>query len=102
MSRFRMGAWILRRKPMEGGTETESGAATGLERSLGLRQPTAIGVGGIIGAGTFPPSGTVADGTAEPAVLVSYLIAGDAFGYSHKQSASAGCRGSAGSPAGSR
>jgi len=40
MARFRMGECILRRKPIEGGKERESGAATGQERSLGLRQST--------------------------------------------------------------
>lgn len=39
-------------------------------------QLTAIGVGGIIGAGIFTLAGTVANETAGPAVLVSFLIAG--------------------------
>jgi APA family basic amino acid/polyamine antiporter len=71
-----MGAGILRRKPIERIEETEAGASTGLERSLGLWQLTAIGVGGIIGAGIFTLAGTVANGTAGPAVLVSFLVAG--------------------------
>ncbi len=75
MARFWTGEGILRRKPAESGEETESSAATGLERPLVLCRLTAIGVGGVIGAGTFPPSGTVADGTAGPAVLVSFLVA---------------------------
>ncbi|MFD5806763.1 MULTISPECIES: amino acid permease [unclassified Streptomyces] len=74
MARFRMGEGVLRRKPIEHIEETESGG--GLERSLGLWQLTAIGVGGIIGAGIFTLAGTVANGTAGPAVLVSFLIAG--------------------------
>nr|WP_202557496.1 amino acid permease [Streptomyces sp. SID5789] len=69
-----MGEGVLRRKPIEHIEETESGG--GLERSLGLWQLTAIGVGGIIGAGIFTLAGTVANGTAGPAVLVSFLIAG--------------------------
>ena len=52
MARLRMGEGILRRKPTEHIEETEVGEGTRLERSLGLWQLTAIGVGGIIGAGT--------------------------------------------------
>jgi len=62
---------ILRRKPILD-TEDEGG----LERSLGLWQLTAIGIGAIIGAGIFTLAGTVANGTAGPAVSVSFLIAG--------------------------
>src|SRR3712207_4944108 len=71
-------ATLLRRKPIDL-IEDESGAETregGLERSLGLWQLTAIGVGGIIGAGIFTLAGTVANQTAGPAVLISFLIAG--------------------------
>ena len=67
---------ILRRKPIDQiQDETEGGEGT-LTRSLGLWQLTAIGVGGIIGAGIFTLAGTVAHNTAGPAVLVSFLIAG--------------------------
>ncbi|MFI6851035.1 amino acid permease [Streptomyces sp. NPDC050416] len=76
MAGLRMGQGILRRKPIELIEETEVGKGTQLERSLGLWQLTAIGVGGIIGAGIFTLAGTVANGTAGPAVLVSFLIAG--------------------------
>ncbi|NEY35845.1 amino acid permease [Streptomyces sp. PRKS01-65] len=76
MAGFRRGEGILRRKPIEHIEETEVGEGTRLERSLGLWQLTAIGVGGIIGAGIFTLAGTVANGTAGPAVLVSFLIAG--------------------------
>ncbi|MEU3954003.1 amino acid permease [Streptomyces achromogenes] len=76
MGRLRAGQGILRRKPIEHIEETEVGEGTRLERSLGLWQLTAIGVGGIIGAGVFTLAGTVANGTAGPAVLVSFLIAG--------------------------
>jgi APA family basic amino acid/polyamine antiporter len=76
MARLRVGEGILRRKPIEHIEETEAGAGPGLERSLGLWQLTAIGVGGIIGAGIFTLAGTVANGTAGPAVVVSFLIAG--------------------------
>ncbi|MFE9622921.1 amino acid permease [Streptomyces sp. NPDC006527] len=76
MARLRMGEGILRRKPIEHIEETELLEGTRLERSLGLWQLTAIGVGGIIGAGIFTLAGTVANGTAGPAVLVSFLVAG--------------------------
>ncbi|MEU6769752.1 amino acid permease [Streptomyces sp. NPDC046759] len=76
MARLRAGEGILRRKPIEHIEETEVGEGPRLERSLGMWQLTAIGVGGIIGAGIFTLAGTVAHGTAGPAVLVSFLIAG--------------------------
>ncbi|MFF3501707.1 amino acid permease [Streptomyces sp. NPDC003247] len=76
MARLRTGEGILRRKPIEHIEETELVEGTRLERSLGLWQLTAIGVGGIIGAGIFTLAGTVANGTAGPAVLISFLIAG--------------------------
>ncbi|MDG9689248.1 amino acid permease [Streptomyces sp. DH17] len=76
MAGFRMGEGVLRRKPIEQVEEAEGGGGAGLQRTLGLWQLTAIGVGGIIGAGIFTLAGTVANGTAGPAVLVSFLIAG--------------------------
>jgi APA family basic amino acid/polyamine antiporter len=76
VARLWTGEGVLRRKPIEHIEETEVGEGTRLERSLGLTQLTAIGVGGIIGAGIFTLAGTVANGTAGPAVLVSFLIAG--------------------------
>ncbi|OLZ74800.1 amino acid permease [Streptomyces sp. IMTB 2501] len=76
MERLRAGEGILRRKPIEHIEDTEVHEGVRLDRSLGLWQLTAIGVGGIIGAGIFTLAGTVANGTAGPAVLVSFLIAG--------------------------
>ncbi|GGT23639.1 amino acid permease [Streptomyces chromofuscus] len=76
MAPLRMGEGVLRRKPIEHIEETEVVEGPRLERSLGLWQLTAIGVGGIIGAGIFTLAGAVANGTAGPAVLVSFLIAG--------------------------
>ncbi|NKY84062.1 amino acid permease [Nocardia veterana] len=64
---------FFRRKPIE---LIEDDSATGLHRALGLWQLTAIGVGGIIGAGIFALAGAVAHDTAGPAVLISFLIAG--------------------------
>ncbi|MER5972561.1 amino acid permease [Streptomyces sp. NPDC002055] len=76
MAGLRMGQGVLRRKPLEHITEAEGGATERLDRALGLWQLTAIGIGGIIGAGIFTLAGTVANGTAGPAVLISFLIAG--------------------------
>src|SRR5919197_4298430 len=74
--RLRAGQGVLRRKPIEHITEAEGAASQQLTRALGLWQLTAIGVGGIIGAGIFTLAGTVANGKAGPAVLISFLIAG--------------------------
>ncbi|MFD4860074.1 amino acid permease [Streptomyces atratus] len=78
MARLRVGEGVLRRKPIEQIDEKGpvGDATTQLTRTLGLWQLTAIGVGGIIGAGIFTLAGTVANGTAGPAVLISFLIAG--------------------------
>ncbi|MFG3519170.1 amino acid permease [Nocardia nova] len=64
---------FFRRKPID---QIQDESATTLHRTLGLWQLTAIGVGGIIGAGIFTLAGAVANQTAGPAVLVSFLIAG--------------------------
>ncbi|WP_069164073.1 amino acid permease [Nocardia altamirensis] len=67
---------MLRRKPL-GQVEDEAAPADEqLSKSLGLWQLTAIGVGGIIGAGIFTLAGAVANKTTGPAVLISFLIAG--------------------------
>src|SRR5690349_7508991 len=61
---------IFRRKPI---AATDDG---GLERTIGLWQLTAIGLGAIIGAGIFALAGPVAKADAGPGVTVSFLIAG--------------------------
>ena len=65
---------IFRRKPIDQIEDEQS--TGGLRRELGLWQLTAIGVGGIIGAGIFTLAGAVANETAGPAVLISFLVAG--------------------------
>ncbi len=70
---------ILRRKPVDEVEDENSGS--GLFRTLGLWQLTAIGVGGIIGVGIFTLAGVVAHGDASnpgvgPAVVISFLVAG--------------------------
>ncbi|QUH01538.1 amino acid permease [Saccharopolyspora erythraea] len=67
------GRGIFRRKPV---ADISEDGETGLQRSLGLWQLTAIGVGGIIGAGIFSLAGAVANEKAGPGVLLSFLIAG--------------------------
>ncbi|MEV8632093.1 amino acid permease [Streptosporangium sp. NPDC051023] len=76
MARLRAGSGVLRRKPIEHIEEPEGGKSEQLTRVLGLWQLTAIGVGGIIGAGIFTLAGAVANGVAGPAVVISFLIAG--------------------------
>jgi APA family basic amino acid/polyamine antiporter len=66
---------MFRRKPIDQ-IGSASDGQHGLKRELGLRQLTAIGVGGIIGAGIFSLAGAVANEKAGPAVLISFLIAG--------------------------
>jgi basic amino acid/polyamine antiporter, APA family len=61
---------IFRRKPIGAADEG------GLERSIGLWQLTAIGLGAIIGAGIFALAGPVAKQDAGPAVSLSFLLAG--------------------------
>jgi APA family basic amino acid/polyamine antiporter len=70
---------IMRRKPID--DIEEENRHSGLFKSLGLWQLTAIGVGGIIGVGIFSLAGLVAHGSEDqpgvgPAVLFSFLIAG--------------------------
>ncbi len=47
-----------------------------LKRSLGVVHLTALGIGGIIGAGLFSLTGLVAANNAGPAVTISFIIAG--------------------------
>lgn len=70
---FGRGSGLFRRKPVE---DIADERETDLARTLGLWQLTAIGVGGIIGAGIFALAGAVAHETAGPAVLISFLVAG--------------------------
>ena len=73
MSQAAVRSAFLRRKPID---DVEGETGGGLERTLGLWQLTAIGVGGIIGAGIFSLAGAVANETAGPAVVISFLVAG--------------------------
>ncbi|MEV0078545.1 amino acid permease [Nocardia neocaledoniensis] len=75
MSFAELRAQMLRRKPLVE-VEDEIPSDERLAKSLGLWQLTAIGVGGIIGAGIFTLAGSVAHSVTGPAVLLSFLIAG--------------------------
>jgi basic amino acid/polyamine antiporter, APA family len=79
MSSRDMSQSVMRRKPIDD-IDVEN-KHSGLFKSLGLWQLTAIGVGGIIGVGIFSLAGLVAHGSegtpgVGPAVLISFLIAG--------------------------
>jgi basic amino acid/polyamine antiporter, APA family len=67
---------IFRRKPVDEVEPEELEEGGGLQRVLGLWQLTAIGIGGIIGAGIFSLAGAVANEKAGPGVLLSFLVAG--------------------------
>ncbi len=58
---------------------TENGE--GLQRTLGAVNLTAIGVGGIIGAGIFVLTGQAAAQYAGPAIALSFIISGIACGF---------------------
>jgi basic amino acid/polyamine antiporter, APA family len=73
---------VWRRMPVDRIDEVERDSGAGvLNKSLGLWQLTAIGVGGIIGVGIFSLAGLVAHGDADnpavgPAVVLAFLVAG--------------------------
>lgn len=75
MSLAELRSQMLRRKPI-GQVDEDTPSDERLSRHLGLWQLTAIGVGGIIGAGIFSLAGSVANKTTGPSVLISFLIAG--------------------------
>ncbi len=66
---------LLRTKPVEQ-LQSETSQQGQFRRVLGLWQLTAIGLGGIIGAGIFVLTGVVAATQAGPAVSLSFVIAG--------------------------
>jgi hypothetical protein len=66
---------LLRTKSIEQ-LQSETGGAGQFRRVLGLWQLTAIGLGGLIGAGIFVLTGVVAATQAGPAVSLSFVIAG--------------------------
>jgi basic amino acid/polyamine antiporter, APA family len=67
---------IFRRKPVDEVEPEDLEEGGELQRVLGLWQLTAIGIGGIIGAGIFSLAGAVANEKAGPGVLLSFMVAG--------------------------
>lgn len=68
------GASQLLRKRDVASLQRQGLEESALERSLGLPQLTAIGVGGIIGVGIFILTGTVAANEAGPGVSLSFFV----------------------------
>ncbi|MGI8569207.1 MAG: amino acid permease [Methylocella sp.] len=66
---------LMRTKSIEQ-LQSELGREGQFRRVLGLWQLTAIGLGGLIGAGIFVLTGVVAATQAGPAVSLSFVIAG--------------------------
>jgi APA family basic amino acid/polyamine antiporter len=74
---------LFRRKPVD---QLTSETGQGLRRVLGKWDLTALGVGGIIGAGIFAATGSAIAGGAShigagPAIVLSFLITGVACGF---------------------
>ncbi|MCQ8242087.1 amino acid permease [Rhizosaccharibacter radicis] len=70
---------LLRRKPAASVAVEARG--TGLRRTLGPAQITALGIGSIIGAGIYVMTGNAAAAYAGPAILLSFVLAGLACGF---------------------
>jgi APA family basic amino acid/polyamine antiporter len=76
---------LFRRKRIQSIEETGD-SSTGLRRTLGVWQLTALGIGAIIGAGIFSGAGTAVSGGphhlgAGPALLISYILVAVACGF---------------------
>jgi APA family basic amino acid/polyamine antiporter len=61
--------------------EAEVGEVAQLNRALGPVSLTALGIGGIIGAGIFVLTGTVAAKFAGPGVVISFILSGVACAF---------------------
>ena len=76
---------LFRRKPISAADPTEH-TGPALDRSLGMWQLTALGIGAIIGAGIFSGAGTAVSGGpnhvgAGPALVLSYILVAIACGF---------------------
>src|SRR3989449_7057564 len=67
---------LLRRKSITD-LQTEALTDHSLKRALGALNLTMLGIGAIIGTGIFVLTGTVAALNAGPAVVLSFVLAGD-------------------------
>jgi basic amino acid/polyamine antiporter, APA family len=65
---------LLAKKPLR--AAASEGESQHLKRVLGPWSLTAMGIGGIIGAGIFVATGEAAKNVAGPALMVSYVVAG--------------------------
>src|SRR4051794_32013237 len=71
---------LFRRKiPSE--LQAEVQADESLKRALGPLNLTALGIGGIIGAGIFVLTGQAAANFAGPAIVLSFILAGVACAF---------------------
>jgi APA family basic amino acid/polyamine antiporter len=71
---------LFRRKSIAS-LQAEAHNERGLKRALGPVDLTAIGVGGIIGAGVFVLTGQAAAHYAGPAIVLSFVLAAVACGF---------------------
>jgi len=69
--------WLFRRKRIED-LQQEATGEQGMRRALGPVNLTAIGIGGIIGAGIFVLTGQAAAQYAGPAIVLSFVLAATA------------------------
>ena len=69
------------RKSVESIIAANNAERHGLKRTLGWASLLALGIGGIIGAGIFVLTGTVAANVAGPGVMVSFLLSGIACAF---------------------
>ncbi len=74
------GKGLFRRKAVHD-LQHEAGADHGMKRALGPVNLTAIGIGGIIGAGIFVLTGQAAANYAGPAIVLSFVLAGIACAF---------------------
>ena len=70
---------LFRRKSVAD-LQREAGGEHGMKRTLGPVNLTAIGIGGIIGAGIFVLTGQAAANYAGPAIVLSFVLAAVACG----------------------
>src|SRR5688572_26508439 len=77
---------LFRTKGLDQLVSEAENPARGLKRALGALDVTALGIGGIIGAGIFATIGTAAAGDpsrpgAGPALILSFVITAIACGF---------------------